>query len=440
MAITFVAGSSTGWGTDPNYPSGLTNDDILILVVAGDTSSISGWTCALHSSSLLSVFWKRYDGSGSSVQAGYAATIAAFRGCVTGETPVFVTGSVGTNTGPPSAPSINTSSIDNAMVLTAAYGIYGDVPWSWSHSSGPTPSTASVQSTWYDDGKGSTDGQSIGIFYGLKASYGTTGIEYLNPSSLGYASAVQLALKPATGSSGQLYTETIGGATNPISVTVSEALSNARKLSASISDQATAGVGVTDTFISSHIFNEGISVSAATNDAVSSTARSNATVLESSSPSDSVNASLIASSSLIVTTTANAVATPTYPNEIISPVASANVAYPVAVSGLGTPGATVEIFDIFDVGVAMSATPDAPMDCGLATNVSFEEVATANDALFGRGGPENYYETTSESVKASTPLDDGSSALTIAAAPPANGYIRIYGTKKPGSIVWLFRR
>src|SRR3989344_120626 len=209
VTVTFVnagtAATANSGDVLPGIPSGIANNDILILVVHSRDnvdSSVSGWTEKLAgndgTTNRLEIFWKRTTGSESAPTVSHSAgsaiigRIYAFRGVTDSGDPFNVAGSVQSNSGSPISTAAVVTTENNAMVLHV-FGSQDDNTWG---SFTGTPTNDGGQTAF--NGPGSND-SSMGLTYGALVIAGSTGIagasQTVNEPDAG--ASVQMALRPA---------------------------------------------------------------------------------------------------------------------------------------------------------------------------------------------------------------------------------------------------
>jgi hypothetical protein len=203
-APTFVAAGTasavTSGNMSPGIPSGIANNDILILVANGTlTAAPSGWTTITPQNNSLRMFWKRTTGTGETAPSlamaasTYAATsrIYAFRGCATSGSPIDVQSTAVTSypiNNTMTVPAVTTT-LPNDLVLllyTATAIDPATVSLGTPSASGPVTSAAGTAYTAAGyDGVSDLYASLTAVFYGTKTGTGSTGAALPNVGGQG---------------------------------------------------------------------------------------------------------------------------------------------------------------------------------------------------------------------------------------------------------------
>ena len=207
-AVAFVgcgAASAVGSGnmTSVGIPSGIQNNDILITYVHTrdnvDSSMPADWTNNVagngNTTNRLEIFWKRTAGSESAPTVTHSggnssiATMCAFRGVDTADSPFNAVGSVQSNAGSPISTAAISTTVNNAMIIHV-FGSNDNNAWG-SYTGIPTNEAAQN-----DNASGSDD--SSGMTYGAQSTAGSTGTAGASQTLRGPDAGVSvlMALRP----------------------------------------------------------------------------------------------------------------------------------------------------------------------------------------------------------------------------------------------------
>jgi hypothetical protein len=210
---------ATSGSTTVGYPTGVTTDDILILLQETNASDAaptapSGWAEITNSPSTdstftrLSAFWKRYDGTGSDVTSGMLlsdagdhqiAVILGFRNCIQTGNPWDVTaaGSNGASDTSMSLPSVTTTGTNRLILLAASTDYEQDD--TGAEFSGWTNASLTGITEILDFHEDNGDGGGIGAAYGFMATAAATGATTATSANAGRHAYLTIALKGQTG-------------------------------------------------------------------------------------------------------------------------------------------------------------------------------------------------------------------------------------------------
>ncbi len=212
-----TARADAGSETYP-YPSGIAVDDVLLFLLetspsTGAPVAPAGWTEVTNSPSAdtsgtdaqdtrLSVFWRRYDGTGTSVFMSdcgdhQAGIVIAFRNCVLSGNPWDDTaaGSAGSATTAVSCPTVTTAGTDRLILAIATTSREAD---STTEFSGWTNANLTGITEIVDFTESNGDGGGIGAAYGFKATAGATGATTATSANAERHAYMTIALKGQT--------------------------------------------------------------------------------------------------------------------------------------------------------------------------------------------------------------------------------------------------
>lgn len=189
MAVTFVANGTAAGGSAASIsvsaPSGIQNDDILILVVStynSDAMAADNGYTELFDTSYLHVYWKRTTGTESTTSVtgatnSVAAFITAFRGCYNGGSPINGVPVSGNSSGTTIATGSYSTVTDGDMAVFC-YGVRDN-----NTTGSPSYGNLDGDTGYNDYGHNTGSDTKVGLMRGTLSTAGSIGTVQITQSS-----------------------------------------------------------------------------------------------------------------------------------------------------------------------------------------------------------------------------------------------------------------